>query len=202
MVKHRPLLALIGSFDIRNVSFKYPGSSEARIALKDVSFDIPASSLVVIVGANGSGKSSLVKLLSNLHYPTSGTILVDGKPSTDYHSQDLRKATALLTQDHLLFPFTVAENIAVGDPDAVDSPDKAERVLAAAKLGGAMAAINKLDHGIEEMTRRAESVFASQYPMPPGPLKDIMDKVEKYTDFSGGLFITYPHGSSYSNLHA
>lgn len=161
------------------------------MALRNVSFDLPASSLVVIVGSNGSGKSSLVKLLANLHHPTSGTILIDGKPSTEYRSQDLRQATALLTQDHLLFPFTISENIAVGDPECSDEPDRMDRVRKAAERGGATEVINKLDHGFDEMTSRAQSVYYSQYPLPPGPLKDIVDKVEKYTNFSGLSYFAF-----------
>ncbi len=156
------------------------------MALKDISLDLPASSLVVIVGANGSGKSSLVKLLSSLHHPTSGTIFIDGKQSNEYRSRDLRKATAILTQDHLLFPFSVAENIAMGDPDCEDTPEKQERIRAAAKMGSATEVIGKLDNGLEEMTQRVKSAFCSQYPVPPGPLRDVVDKVERYAEFAGG----------------
>ncbi|KAJ3479780.1 hypothetical protein NLI96_g8818 [Meripilus lineatus] len=174
------------AISVRDVSFRYPGPSDTRFALKNVSFDIPASSLVVIVGANGSGKSSLVNLLTRLHYPTSGTILVDGKPMDEYRSRDLRRAIALLTQDHVLFPVSVGENIAIGDPDCEDGPEKMERIQAAARLGGAAEVIRKLDQGLEEMTEREETLCSSPFPLPPGPLKEIAGRVERYTEFSGG----------------
>ena len=155
------------------------------MVLKDLSFDIPASSLVVIVGANGSGKSSLVKLLCSLYNSTSGTILIDGKSANEYRKQDLRRATAVLTQDHLLFPLSISENISIGDPSCEDSPEKMERVRIAAKMGGAEHAIEKLAHGFEEMTRRMGSLYTSEEPPTAGPLKDIADQVEEYPDFSG-----------------
>lgn len=173
-------------FDIpRNLSFCYPRSPDQRLVLKDVTFDIPASSLVVIVGANGSGKSSLVKLLCSLYNPTLGTILIDGKSANEYRRQDLRRATAVLTQDHLLFPLSISENISIGDPSCEDSPEKMERIRIAAKMGGAEQVIEKLAHGFEEMTRRMGSLYTSEEPPPPGPLKDIADAVEEYPDFSG-----------------
>lgn len=168
-----------------DVSFRYPKSSDTRIALKNISFDIPASSLVVIVGANGSGKSSLVNLLTNLHYPTSGTILIDDKPMNEYRSQDLRKSMALLTQDHILFPLSIGENIAIGDPECGEDPAKLKRIQAAARLGGAREVIEKLDHGLEELPQREQALYSSQFPLPPGPLRDISDKVEKHPEFSG-----------------
>ncbi|KAJ3477277.1 hypothetical protein NLI96_g10577 [Meripilus lineatus] len=174
------------SLSVRNLSFHYPRSPDRRLVLKDLSFDIPASSLVVIVGANGSGKSSLVKLLCNLYNPTSGTILIDGKSANEYRKQDLRQATAVLTQDHLLFPLSISENIGIGDPSCEDSSEKSERVRTAAKMGGAETVIEKLTHGFEEMTRRSDSLYTSEEPPTPGPLKDIADKVEQYPDFSGG----------------
>ncbi|KAJ3477274.1 hypothetical protein NLI96_g10578 [Meripilus lineatus] len=170
----------------RNLSFCYPRSPDQRLVLKDVTFDIPASSLVVIVGANGSGKSSLVKLLCSLYNPTLGTILIDGKSANEYRRQDLRRATAVLTQDHLLFPLSISENISIGDPSCEDSPEKMERIRIAAKMGGAEQVIEKLAHGFEEMTRRMGSLYTSEEPPPPGPLKDIADAVEEYPDFSGG----------------
>lgn len=82
---------------------------------------IPSSSLVVIVGENGSGKSSIVKLLTQLYAPTSGSILIDGVDSICYREDDLYAATALLTQDHTIFPLSISENIGIGDPSDVDN---------------------------------------------------------------------------------
>lgn len=169
---------------LRNVTFAYSGDPEAREVLQNVSITLPASSLVVIVGANGSGKSSLVKLLTNLHRPKSGQILVDAHPIDAYHSSDLRKATALLTQEHSVFPLTLGENIGMGDPDhAMDM----ERIQEATKLGGAAEYVAKLPKKFDEILHPFKTNYASQHPIPPGPLKDVMNKVEKSSDLSGTL---------------
>ncbi|KAL0057394.1 hypothetical protein AAF712_015968, partial [Marasmius tenuissimus] len=71
-------------FELRNVTFRYPGGKTITNALDDVSFKIGAGELVVVVGANGSGKSTFVNILSRLYDPTSGQVLVDGVDIKDY----------------------------------------------------------------------------------------------------------------------
>ncbi|KAJ3479970.1 hypothetical protein NLI96_g8689 [Meripilus lineatus] len=93
---------------------------------------------------------------------------------------------ALLAQDHVLFPISVGENIAIGDPDCEDGPEGRERIQAAVRLDGAAEVVRKLDQGLEEMTEREETLCLSPFPLPPGPLKEIAEKVERYTEFSGG----------------
>ena len=79
------------------------------LAVNKVSFKLPPSSLVVIVGENGSGKSSIVKLLTQLYAPSAGSILIDGIDSLSYNKDDLHAATALLTQDHTILPLVRAD---------------------------------------------------------------------------------------------
>ncbi|KAJ7666384.1 P-loop containing nucleoside triphosphate hydrolase protein [Mycena rosella] len=92
-----------------------PGGEFKDSVLKNVSLKIPAGSLVVIVGANGSGKSTMIKLLNRLYGVDSGEILVDGVPIKNYRISDLRSVQALLTQNHKLYPLTLAENIGLGE---------------------------------------------------------------------------------------
>ncbi|KAF7796978.1 hypothetical protein EIP86_008167 [Pleurotus ostreatoroseus] len=169
--------------ELRNVTFHYPTSEAGETAIRDVSFSIPASSLVVIVGANGSGKSTLVNLLTGLHTPTSGEILVDGQQRTCYHKTDLQRSTALLAQDHNLFNLSVKETIGIGDPEAVDDDD---RIREAARLGGSYAFIQKLNDGFDEFLYPIMTSVASSYPMDDADLKEILDGIEKQRDISGG----------------
>ncbi|KAF5351573.1 hypothetical protein D9758_007222 [Tetrapyrgos nigripes] len=115
--------------EFRNVSFKYPGS--ASYALQNVSFKILPGQLCVIVGKNGSGKSTILKLLMRLYDVDEGQILVDGRDIRSLKLEDLRKATA------------IKQNIALGDPSTTQTPNL-DDVIEAAKLGGAHDFISRL----------------------------------------------------------
>ena len=170
---------------VRNVVFQYPGTegNATTTALRDVSSQIPSSSLVVIVGENGSGKTSMVKLLAGLYRPTSGSITVDGVNMQDYKAADLASATALLTQDHTIFPMSVAENIAVGDPDSVSDM---ETVKQAAKLGGAHGFIEKLPDSYDEVLQPCSTSHPTKYiATMESDLKEVMDEVEREKEISG-----------------
>jgi len=128
--------------EFRNVSMKYPQSNS--FALRNVSFTIPAGSTVILVGANGSGKTTTVSLLSRLLDVTSGEILIDDRPIASFQVQTLRDAQAILRQKYQHFPFSIRENIGMGDPNWLQGKGEAgltskidERVLRAATLGGA-----------------------------------------------------------------
>jgi ABC-type multidrug transport system fused ATPase/permease subunit len=90
----------------------------ARAVLSDVDLDVPAGSTVALVGATGSGKTSLVALISRLYDASAGQILLDGADVRTVSLRSLRKAVAVVSDDPFLFSASVAENIAYGDPSA------------------------------------------------------------------------------------
>lgn len=107
--------------EFRSVSFRYPEKDD--FALRDVSFKIEKGQLCVIVGTNGSGKSTMLKLMLRLYDPTEGMILVNGHDIKTLELNDLRESMAVLFQDYTHFPLTIKENIALGDPrNAHDGP--------------------------------------------------------------------------------
>lgn len=169
---------------VRNVTFLYPGSKTEKPAISSISLSIRPGQLVIVVGANGSGKSTLIRLLSRLYDPTSGEILIDRKPSKSYKLHDLHQATAILSQDSQIYPFSLRENIALGFPEAVDDT---EAIIQAAKSGGAWSVIEKLKDGLE--THLDATDFAESWNLegdPDHPLSQDLKKREKKADLSGG----------------
>ncbi|KAK7437148.1 hypothetical protein VKT23_018775 [Stygiomarasmius scandens] len=134
------------AFELRNVSFTYPGSKSSTKALDDVSFRVDPGQLVVIVGANGSGKSTFVKLITRLYDADTGSVIVDGEDVQDYKIAELRQGVATITQDHRLYPLSIRENIGLGYPEAMENTDL---IKDAARRGGAEELIGKLSKGIE-----------------------------------------------------
>ncbi|KAG1777301.1 P-loop containing nucleoside triphosphate hydrolase protein [Suillus placidus] len=127
------------SVEFRNVSFRYPGAE--KYALRDVSFKIGAGQLCVIVGTNGSGKSTILKLVSRIYDPIEGTILIDNRDIKTLKLADLRDAMSILFQDYTHFPLSIHENIALGNPKLADDFDK---VREAARLASAEEFIDDL----------------------------------------------------------
>jgi len=108
-----------GTVEFKNVSFRYPGTS-GRPVLDGVSFDVKQGETVAVIGATGSGKSSLVNLIPRFYDATEGEVLVDGVNVKDYELDTLRHKIAFVLQKTELFSGTVAENIRWGYPDATD----------------------------------------------------------------------------------
>ncbi|KIK35062.1 hypothetical protein CY34DRAFT_96782 [Suillus luteus UH-Slu-Lm8-n1] len=171
------------SFIDRDVSFNYPGAKSERDALKNVSFSIKAGQLVVIVGANGSGKSTILKLLTRCYDATSGTVLVDGNPITDYQIADLRSVTASLTQEHTIFPLSLSENIGIGSPSSVTDHDK---ITQAAKLAGAQDVIKNFTDGYDTVLEPVRTAYLSYSGRGNEALEKEYEKMEKATNVSGG----------------
>ena len=116
---HRPLpLSQVrGSLSFRAVDFAYSGRSPL---LHHFNLEVPAGSTIGIVGATGSGKSTIVKLLLRLYELQGGEILLDGIPIHQLQLADLRRAIGLVSQEVFLFHGTVAENITVWRSGGVD----------------------------------------------------------------------------------
>ncbi|KAJ6458381.1 P-loop containing nucleoside triphosphate hydrolase protein [Mycena vitilis] len=164
-----------------NVSFGYPGARPDQ-AIRNVSFKIAAGNLAVIVGANGSGKSTVMKLFARLFDVDSGEILVDGLPIARYRLTDLRKGQVLFSQDFHLYPLTLAENIALGDPECAGD---SSRVTAAVAAGGASELIQRLENGLTTVLAPVITSYGSQLDSNK-KLRDVMEKLEQITDLSGG----------------
>ncbi len=133
---------LRGEIEFEHVSFSYP-TSRAK-TLQDINLRIPAGSSLAVIGATGSGKSTLVHLIGRFYDPTSGRVLVDGHDVRTLDLAELRRQIGMVAQDALLFSATIAENIAFGRPDA--SREEIER---AAKLAQAHDFIVKLPDGYD-----------------------------------------------------
>ncbi|KAJ6585143.1 P-loop containing nucleoside triphosphate hydrolase protein [Mycena capillaripes] len=172
------------SIDLRNVSFSYPGSKSNVKALDDVTLSIKSGQLVVIVGANGSGKSTLVKLLARLYDTTSGQVLINGHDIQNYKMDDLRRATASLTQDHHLYPLSLAENIGLGNPNQFSDLDL---IRDAAQKGGANGFISKLKQGFSTVLDPKTDQYSMHIESSgKTPLAKEAERLEKTTDISGG----------------
>ena len=102
-------------FALRDVGLRYRGAD--RWAVRHLSFVIRPRQVVALVGENGAGKTTIVKLLSRLYDPDEGAILLDGYPLGEYDLDDLRANVGVIFQDFIRYNFTAGENIAVGDID-------------------------------------------------------------------------------------
>ncbi|KAF8588476.1 P-loop containing nucleoside triphosphate hydrolase protein [Ramaria rubella] len=144
-----------------NVSFKYPGADDDSYAIRNVSFKIGPGQLCVLVGFNGSGKSTVLKLLNRLYDPTEGSILIDGRDIKTLRLSDLRRCISVLFQDYTHFPLSIKENIGMGDPDHAWDED---RVRQAAQLGGALDLVTELPEGFDTFLSRPVLDYYSGLP--------------------------------------
>ncbi|HKC62148.1 MAG TPA: ABC transporter transmembrane domain-containing protein, partial [Pyrinomonadaceae bacterium] len=121
------LKPLSREIELRDVSFGY--ANESRSVLRDVNLNIPAGTMVALVGESGGGKSTLTKLLPRFHDPKTGALLWDGTDLRDARLSSLRKQIALVTQETVLFNDTVRNNIAYSKLNATDAEiEEAARV--------------------------------------------------------------------------
>jgi ATP-binding cassette subfamily B protein len=111
-----PLPPVDGRVVFENVTFTFPGAPTP--VLQNINLDIPAGTFVGVVGQSGSGKSTLTKLLSRLYSPGSGRVLIDNYDIDKVELYSLRRQIGIVPQEPLLFTGSVAENIALTDPDA------------------------------------------------------------------------------------
>lgn len=127
-----------------NVSFRYPGTEEW--ALRHVSLWIPAGSVLALVGENGAGKTSLVKLLTRMYEPTEGRILVDGVDLAEIDVEAWRARLAAAFQDFTRFEFPAQHAVGIGDLTRLDDP---AAVVGALERAGAADVLGKLPAGFQ-----------------------------------------------------
>lgn len=129
---------------VRNLTFHYPNAG--RNAVKSLSFNIASPSLVAVVGENGSGKSTLIKLLMRLFDSSSGEILINGVPISDYDIVELRKNMSGVFQDPARFAFTIRENLSLAD---VRKNIAEEDMINACKRAGIMDIVERNSRGLD-----------------------------------------------------
>ncbi|RDD46555.1 ATP-binding cassette sub-family B member 9 [Trichoplax sp. H2] len=115
-----------GYIQFNNVSFAYPNKPDT-MAIENLSFSVKPGEIVALVGANGSGKSTTIKLCKRLYEPKSGEILLDSRPLSDYDNQYLHSKVAMVEQDPTLFSRLISENISYGYKDCKDCKDRKDR---------------------------------------------------------------------------
>ena len=138
------------------MEFRYPGAEEP--VLRDISFTAQPGAVTAIVGSTGSGKSTLVSLISRLYDVTAGSITIDGRDIRDMGKADLRRLLGLVLQDTFLFADTVMENIRYGRLEATD-----EECIRAARMAEADHFILRLPQGYQtNLSERASNISQGQ----------------------------------------
>ncbi|MBU1250091.1 MAG: ABC transporter ATP-binding protein/permease [Actinobacteria bacterium] len=144
-----------GTVHFDRVRFQY---TQDEVVLPDLELEIPAGQTIALVGTTGAGKSTLAKLIARFYDPTSGAVTLDGVDLRKLHPKDLRRAIVMVTQEAYLFSGTVADNIALGNPEATRG-----EIIDAAKAVGAHEFIESLPHGYDtDVNKRGGRVSAGQ----------------------------------------
>ncbi|MCY3898594.1 MAG: ABC transporter ATP-binding protein [Caldilineaceae bacterium] len=137
------------SIAFENVSFTYPGSTDQ--VLRDLSFAMDPDECVALVGRNGAGKTTIVKLLLRLYDPTSGRILLNGVDLRDYDLNQLRRQMGVIFQDFVRYELTAGENIGMGQ---IELRQDAARLSSAAERAGAAELVDRLPDGLDTQLGR------------------------------------------------
>ncbi len=132
-----------GTVSFRNVVFAYPGSSGDPV-LDGISFDVKKGETVAIMGATGSGKTTLINLIPRFYDATEGEVLVDGVNVKDYNLKALRSRIAVVSQKTELFSGTIKSNILQGKPDATD-----DEIKTAISISQAEEFVSSFEDGVE-----------------------------------------------------
>ena len=130
-----------GKVSFNQVSFRYAGSGAG---IQDITLNVPAGNTLALVGATGSGKSTLIKLLLRFYDPSHGDIRIDGQPIREVSLKSLRDAIGLVSQDVYLFEGSIRDNLAYGKPDAAE-----EEIIEAARTAEAWPFIEALPDGLD-----------------------------------------------------
>jgi ATP-binding cassette, subfamily B, bacterial len=142
----RPILH---GFEFRDVSFRYPGGG--RLVLNKFNFRLHPGERVALIGENGEGKTTIVKLLTRLYDPNDGQILLDGVDLREYDLEDLYREIGVIFQDFMRYEMTARENIAVG---LIEQVNNLPLVRQSARKSLADEVVGKLPSGYEQMLGR------------------------------------------------
>jgi ATP-binding cassette, subfamily B, bacterial len=136
-------------FEFRNVTFAYPGAS--RLLLDRLNFRLEPGERVALIGENGQGKTTIVKLITRLYDPTGGRILLDGVDLREYEIEDLYREISVIFQDFMRYDISAAENIGIG---CLDRQLNVPKLRDAARKSLADGVIDRLPGGYQQMLGR------------------------------------------------
>ncbi|MEX2299412.1 MAG: ABC transporter ATP-binding protein [Bryobacterales bacterium] len=136
-------------FEFENVSFAYPGNS--RLILDGLDFRLERGERMALIGENGQGKTTIVKLLTRLYDPTAGRVLLDGVDLREYDIEDLCQQIGVIFQDFMRYEMTASENIAVG---RIEIEADSQSIELAARKSRAAEVIDRLPRGYEQLLGR------------------------------------------------
>ena len=142
----RPIL---GGFEFRNVSFTYPGTN--RKILSNFNFTLAPEERVALIGENGQGKTTIVKLITRLYDPSEGQVLLDGIDLREYELESLHAEIGVIFQDFMRYEMTARENIAVG---RIEMKHALEEIEYAAEKSLASSVVARLQGGYDQMLGR------------------------------------------------
>jgi len=140
---------ILRGFEFRNVSFRYPGGG--RFILHKLNLRLDPGERVALIGENGQGKTTIVKLLTRLYDPTEGQILLDGVDLREYSLESLYGEIGVIFQDFMRYEMTARENIGVGKIEEIENFNLLERAAMKSRASGI---IDKLPLGYEQMLGR------------------------------------------------
>ena len=132
-----------------NVGFRYPEAKEW--ALREVSVFIPKGESLALVGENGAGKTTFIKLLTRLYAPTEGRILLDGRDLQDWDETKLRQRIGVIFQDFNQYQFVLRENVGTGSVEHIEDRPRVQRAV---ERGGAQELVASLTEGLETQLGR------------------------------------------------
>ena len=140
---------IVRGVEFRNVSFSYPGNT--RRVLDRINFQLHTNERLALIGENGQGKTTIVKLITRLYDPTEGEILLDGVDLRDYDLEDLHREIGVIFQDFMRYEMTARENIAIGRIAEIDNLDM---LKTAAHKSMADETIARLSDGYDQVLGR------------------------------------------------
>jgi ATP-binding cassette, subfamily B, bacterial len=138
------------SLHFENIAFRYPGAGDDVIS--GLSLELPARQCTALVGVNGAGKTTIVKLLTRLHEPTAGNIRFGGTGIREFGVEAWRRQVSVVFQDFVRYELSIGDNIAFG---AIHAPRDNERIRRAADAAGLAEVINRMPDGLDTPLSRA-----------------------------------------------